>query len=125
MGIGHRIYKVKDPRAAILQELIPPYIESRCGEEVKSLYATALRLEEVLAARLGEKGLFANVDFYSGIALEALKIPSDLFTVVFAMARIAGWCAHWLEQIGANRLFRPGQDYIGDHTRPYVPIEKR
>ena len=125
MGIGHRIYRVKDPRASILQELIPTYIEHRCGEEVKCLYATALRLEEVLCQRLGEKKLFPNVDFYSGIALEARRIPSDLFTVVFAVSRIAGWCAHWLEQIGANRLFRPSQEYIGDHNRRYVPIEKR
>jgi citrate synthase len=125
MGIGHRVYKVKDPRAGILQELIPELIERRSGEEVKTLYNTALRLEEVVKKRLGDRKIYPNVDFYSGIVLEALGIPIDLFTAMFAMARSAGWCAHWLEQVSANRLFRPIQEYIGDHRRPYVLMEKR
>jgi len=125
MGIGHRVYKVKDPRAEVLQEFIREFIESRSGEGVKKLYEIALRLEEVVKKRLSNRGLFPNVDYYSGILLEALDIPIDLFTAMFAMARISGWCAHWLEQVNANRLFRPTQEYIGDHNRPYLPIEKR
>jgi citrate synthase len=125
MGIGHRVYKVKDPRAQILQGLIPELIETRSGEEVKNLYKTALKLEEVVTEKLGDRKLYPNVDFYSGIVLEALGIPIDLFTSIFAMARAAGWSAHWLEQITVNRLFRPAQEYIGDHNRPYVPMNKR
>ena len=65
------------------------------------------------------------VDFFSGILLEMLGVPVDLFTCVFAMSRAAGWCAHWVEQVTHNRLYRPAQEYIGDHNRPYVPLEER
>jgi citrate synthase len=125
MGLGHRVYKVKDPRAYILEEYIPELIERLSGEEIKTLYQIAKRLEEVANERLGTRNIYPNVDFYSGIVLEALGIPVDLFTSIFAMSRVAGWCAHWLEQVSANRLFRPTQEYIGDHKRAYVPIEKR
>ncbi|NLH50838.1 MAG: citrate synthase [Myxococcales bacterium] len=125
MGIGHRIYKTKDPRAELLQEVIPRLLEIQGGEEKQTLYQTALRLEEVVNQRLGQKKLYPNVDFYSGIVLEILGVPSDLFTTVFALSRVAGWCAHWVEQVSANRIFRPKQEYIGDHHRPYVPMERR
>ncbi len=125
MGIGHRIYKVKDPRAELLQQMIPKLLELKGGQEWTTLYNTALRLEEVVNQRLGEKKLYPNVDFYSGIVLEILGIPVDLFTTVFAMSRAAGWCAHWVEQVSANRIFRPKQEYIGDHNRPYVPLGQR
>jgi citrate synthase len=125
MGLGHRVYKVKDPRASILEKYIPDLIEQISGEEVKTLYQIAKHLEEVAAQKLGARNIHPNVDFYSGILLEALGIPVDLFTTIFAMSRVAGWCAHWLEQVGTNRLFRPTQEYIGDHKRAYVPIEKR
>jgi citrate synthase len=125
MGIGHREYKVKDPRATVLECYIAEVVDKLAGEEVKTLFQIAKRLEEVAVARLGDKKLYPNVDFYSGILLEALGIPVDLFTCIFAMSRSAGWCAHWLEQVSANRLMRPAQEYIGDHKRPYVPIEKR
>ncbi len=125
MGIGHRVYKVKDPRAEILEEYISDVVAKLAGEEVKTLYAIAKRLEECTAQKLGSKSLYPNVDFYSGIVLEALGIPVDMFTSIFALSRIAGWAAHWIEQVSANRIFRPTQEYIGDHNRPYVPIEKR
>jgi len=125
MGLGHRVYKVKDPRAYILEKCIPDLMDRLSGEEVKTLFQIAKRLEEVANERLGERSIYPNVDFYSGIVLETLGIPIDLFTAMFAMSRVAGWCAHWLEQISANRLFRPTQEYIGDHKRTYVPIEKR
>jgi citrate synthase len=125
MGIGHRVYKVKDPRADLLQALIPRLLEVKGGVEIKNLFDTAVRLEEAAKVKLAYKNLYANVDFYSGIALEMMKVPMDLFTPVFAVSRIAGWCAHWVEQVSANRLFRPKQEYIGDHNRPYVPIEQR
>jgi citrate synthase len=125
MGIGHRIYKVKDPRADLLQETIPQLLALKGGEEWQTLYHTALRLEEVVNQKLSHKKLYPNVDFYSGIALEILGVPVDLFTTVFAMSRVAGWCAHWVEQVSANRIFRPKQEYIGDHSRPYVPLNRR
>ncbi len=125
MGIGHRVYKVKDPRAVILEDYITDLVAKRSGEEVKTLFQIARRLEEVVAEKLSHKKIYPNVDFFSGIVLEALGIPSDLFTSMFAMSRVAGWCAHWMEQIQANRIIRPTQEYIGDHNRPYLPIEKR
>ncbi len=125
MGFGHRIYKVKDPRAHILEEYIPDLVDRFGGEEVKTLYRIARKFEEVATQKLAARNIYPNVDFYSGIILEALGIPVDLFTAVFSMARVSGWCAHWLEQISTNRLFRPSQDYIGDHQRTYVPIEDR
>ncbi len=125
MGIGHRVYKVKDPRAVLIQSFMKNLLEIIPGEGRKNLYQTALKLEEKAKERLSHKGLHPNVDFYSGIVLDALGVPGDLFTTVFAISRVAGWCAHWLEQIGVNRLFRPIQEYIGDHNRPYIPIEER
>jgi len=125
MGIGHRIYKVKDPRAVILQGYLQKLLKMEGGQELRTVYKTAVRLEEVVGKKLGHKRLYPNVDFYSGIVLECLEVPLDLFTNVFAIARVVGWCAHWLEQIGANRLYRPHQEYIGDHRRPYLPIDKR
>jgi 2-methylcitrate synthase len=125
MGIGHRVYNVKDPRAVLIQDFMKNLLEIVPGEGRKNLYQTALKLEEKAKERLSHKGLHPNVDFYSGIVLDALRVPGDLFTPVFAISRVAGWCAHWLEQIGANRLFRPLQEYIGDHKRHYIPIEDR
>lgn len=125
MGLGHRIYKVKDPRADILEAYIPELLDRISGEEVKTLHQIAKRLEEVANEKLGSRNIHPNVDFYSGIVLEALGIPVDLFTAIFAISRVSGWCAHWLEQVSANRLFRPTEEYIGDHNRPYLPIEKR
>ncbi len=125
MGIGHRIYKVKDPRASITSSFLETFLEHEGGEEFRNLYNTALRLEEVVKEKLGSKNIYPNVDFYSGIVFENLKIPKDLFTTVFAIARVVGWAAHWVEQVSANRLYRPLLQYIGDHDRPYVDIDKR
>lgn len=125
MGIGHRVYKTKDPRAIILQSLIPELLDIFPGEEVKTLYQIALKLEEVVANKLAHKNLYPNVDFYSGIIYECLGIPVDLFTCIFAISRVVGWSAHWLEQVQDNRIFRPTQQYIGDHNRPYIPIKER
>ncbi len=125
MGFGHRVYKVKDPRAHILEGYIPDLVDQLGGEEVKTLYQIARRLEEVTTQKTASRNIYPNVDFYSGIVLEALGIPVDLFTAIFSMARVSGWCSHWLEQIDTNRLFRPSQEYIGDHQRAYVPIKNR
>jgi citrate synthase len=122
MGFGHREYKVKDPRAVILQGLAEDLF-LRFGHD--AMYDVARRLEEVAADRLGPKGIFPNVDFYSGLVYRKLGIPRDLFTPIFAIARTAGWLAHWREQLGANRIYRPTQIYTGSPQRPWLPLESR
>ena len=122
MGFGHRVYKVKDPRATILQNLAEQLFE-RSGHD--EYYDIAIELEKVVEEKLGHKGIFANVDFYSGLVYRKLGIPSDLFTPVFGIARVAGWLAHWKEQLAVNRIFRPTQIYRGLHGIPYVPIQDR
>jgi citrate synthase len=122
MGFGHRVYKVKDPRATVLQELAEHvFAETNRPQQ----YEMAVELERVAAGILGPKGIYPNVDFYSGIVYRALGIPRDLFTPIFAIARVAGWLAHWLEQLKNNRIFRPEQIYVGKHDVAYVPLEKR
>ncbi|MEO0397762.1 MAG: citrate synthase [Cyanobacteria bacterium P01_A01_bin.137] len=122
MGFGHRVYKVKDPRAAILQRLAEQLFEKFGQDEY---YEIALELESVVTEKLGQKGVYPNVDFYSGLVYRKLGIPTDLFTPIFAIARVAGWLAHWKEQIGENRIFRPTQIYTGPHQQSYVPIAAR
>jgi citrate synthase len=122
MGFGHRVYKVKDPRAAILQKLCERLFKA-CGSS--PLYDIALETERVAGELLGEKKIYPNVDFYSGIIYDKMGIDVDFFTPIFAMARVAGWLAHWLEQLKENKLYRPEQIYAGEHGRPYIPIEDR
>jgi citrate synthase len=122
MGLGHRVYKVKDPRATVLQELAE-HVFAETSRPKK--YEMAVELERVAAGLLGPKGIYPNVDFYSGIVYEALGIPTDLFTPIFAIARVAGWLAHWLEQLKNNRIYRPEQIYVGKRDVAYVPLEKR
>jgi citrate synthase len=122
MGFGHRVYKVKDPRATVLQELAEhAFVETGRPK----LYQLALELERVAADVLGPKGIYPNVDFYSGIVYLSIGIPRDLFTPIFAIARVAGWLSHWLEQLKNNRIFRPEQIYVGKHDVHYVPLEQR
>lgn len=122
MGFGHRVYKVKDPRATILQGLAEQLFEKFGQDEY---YAIALEMEQAVSERLGHKGIYPNVDFYSGLVYRKLGIPTDLFTPVFAIARVAGWLAHWKEQLGENRIFRPTQIYTGPRQQGYVSIEDR
>lgn len=122
MGFGHRVYKVKDPRATILQKLAVELFE-KFGYD--KYYEIALEMEKVVEEKLGHKGIFPNVDFYSGLVYRKLGISSDLFTPIFAIARVAGWLAHWREQLVANRIFRPTQIYTGDHNLNYTPIQER
>lgn len=122
MGLGHRVYKVKDPRATILQRLCERLFQA-CG--TSPLYEVALEVERVSTELLREKRIYPNVDFYSGIVYDKMGIEVDFFTPIFAMARVAGWLAHWFEQLRENKLYRPDQIYAGEHNRPYVPIERR
>jgi citrate synthase len=122
MGIGHRVYKVKDARATVLQE-IAEHMFAETGRPKN--YETALELERVCAGIYGPKGIYPNVDFYSGVVYQALGIPSDVFTPIFAISRVAGWLAHWTEQLVGNRIFRPEQISTGKTGVKYVPLEQR
>jgi citrate synthase len=121
-GLGHRIYKTKDPRATLLQKLYSELTE-RFGED--PTYLIAQKIEELSKATLGAKGVCPNVDFYSGIVYRKLGIDTDIFTPIFAIARVAGWLAHWREMIGNTRIYRPNQIYTGKHGQPYVPMDER
>jgi citrate synthase len=116
-GFGHREYKVKDPRATIEQGLIDELFE-RFGRA--AVYDTAVELEEQMKSLVGDRGLYPNIDYYSGIVYEMLGLPTDLFTPMYAVARVAGWLAHLLEQIANNRMFRPSQVFEGHTDRPYI-----
>lgn len=122
MGFGHRVYKVKDPRATILQNLAEQLFE-KFGHD--KYYDIAVELERVVEEKLSQKGIYPNVDYYSGLVYRKLGIPTDLFTPIFAIARVAGWLAHWKEQLAENRIFRPTQVYSGLHDASYIPIEQR
>lgn len=119
MGFGHRVYKTMDPRARILKEMAKNFIQS---EDEKMQFETLQRIEDTMRR---EKNLYPNVDFYSGLALNHVGIPSYLFTPVFAVGRTPGWLAHVLEQYSDNRIIRPRAEYTGKTRLEYVPIEKR
>lgn len=123
-GMGHREYKTKDPRAIILQGLVKKFMQDR-GGDVNPMFELAQVVEGVCEDRLGKKGVYANVDFYSGILYKEMGIPSDQFTAIFAIARTVGWLAHWREQLADNRIFRPTQVYIGHSIRPYEEMKNR
>lgn len=122
-GMGHREYKTKDPRAIILQKMVVEWAEKKGN--LSPMFETALALEEACEAVLGPKGVYPNVDYYSGILYSEMGIPSDQFTPIFAVSRIAGWMAHWKEQLSDNRIFRPTQIYTGHPPRPYVSLDQR
>ena len=120
MGIGHRVYKVLDPRAPVLRRMAVQ-LSNEIGEP--KWIAMSERIAELM---LEKKGLYANVDFYSATVYYSLGIPTDLFTPIFAISRAAGWTAHILEQLSDNRLYRPLSEYVGDPPgRRFVPIEQR
>ncbi|HTP54122.1 MAG TPA: citrate/2-methylcitrate synthase [Thermoplasmata archaeon] len=119
MGFGHRVYKVEDPRATILREWSRKIGESRGNLRY---YELLRRVEEVV---LREKGLYPNVDLYSGSVYSLMGIPHDLFTPVFAASRVAGWTAHVLEEYRDLRLIRPTAKYVGATDLPYEPIARR
>ena len=126
MGFGHRVYKVRDPRAQVLSEAAERLAAlSGDGE----LLALAREVERVAVRVLGEekpgRDLYANVELYAALILHAVGIPAELFTPTFAAARAAGWTAHILEQRADNRLIRPESIYVGPRDRRFVPVEAR
>jgi citrate synthase len=128
MGFGHRVYKNFDPRAKIIREMCHKVL-GRLGQTDNPLFELALRLEEIALKDeyFISRKLYPNVDFYSGVIYSALGIPRSMFTVMFAIARTAGWVAHWQEMIAdpAMKIGRPRQLYTGPVQREYVEIAKR
>ena len=128
MGFGHRVYKNFDPRATIIREMCHKVL-AKLGSADTPMFDLALRLEEIALKDefFIERNLYPNVDFYSGLIYRRLGIPTSMFTVMFAIGRSVGWCAHWREMISdpQGRISRPRQLYTGPTERDYVPIEKR
>ncbi len=124
LGFGHRVYKTYDPRARILGPLAK-YL-SRSHPEVRPLYRVAEALEKEVVRSLGaQKGIFPNVDFYSGLVYKALGVPSEMFTPLFAVSRVSGWTARVAEYLEHNRIFRPRAVYVGEFGKQYVPLDDR
>ena len=127
MGFGHRVYKNFDPRAQMLQKVAEELVPQLCGND--PLLDIARRLEEIARSDpyFIERNLYPNVDFYSGILLRAIGIPTNMFTVIFAIGRLPGWIAQWWEQNQAptSRIARPRQIYTGRTEAHYIPMEQR
>ena len=119
MGFGHRVYKTEDPRATHLRRL-----SKSIGELVGNTtwYEMSMAMEQIV---LEVKGLYPNVDFFAASVYHSLGIPTDLFTPVFAISRMAGWTAHVIEQHADNRLIRPDSEYVGERDQKWVPIDER
>ena len=122
MGVGHRVYKFFDPRSRVLRD----YAALVAGKQGKSHYYQILeQVEETVVARLSGKGIYPNVDFYSGVVYSDLGIKKEFFTPIFALARISGWTASVLEYTKANKLLRPLALYTGQSDQPLTPIAER
>jgi citrate synthase len=128
MGFGHRVYKNYDPRAKIIREVCYQVLE-KLADSNNPLFELAMRLEEIASKDeyFLEKKLYPNVDYYSGIIYRALGIPDNMFTVMFAIARTAGWVSHWMEMLDdpRHRIGRPRQLYQGATHRDYVALGDR
>ncbi|MCR9119726.1 MAG: citrate synthase [bacterium] len=127
MGFGHRVYKNRDPRAIIIKKACDKLLAKM--DVVDPLFEIAQKLEEVALndEYFIKRKLYPNVDFYSGVIYRAIGIPVHMFTVLFAMGRLPGWIAHWVEmhESSSKRICRPRQIYDGPTERPFVPVEER
>jgi citrate synthase len=127
MGFGHRVYKNFDPRATIIREMCHKVLAELGVDD--PMLEVAMRLEEAALKDeyFVQRKLYPNVDFYSGLIYKALGIPTEMFTVMFALARTSGWVSHWLEQQvdPEAKIGRPRQIYTGATPRDYVPFDKR
>jgi citrate synthase len=119
MGFGHRVYKTEDPRATHLRQMSEELARAS-GDD--TYYRMSRRMEETV---LAEMGLYPNVDFFAATVYHYLQIPTDLFTPVFSVSRMAGWTAHIMEQHADNRLIRPDSEYIGEHGLSWTPLDER
>jgi citrate synthase len=128
MGFGHRVYKNYDPRAKVMQKTCHEVLDV-LGKRDEPLLQVAMELERIALSDpyFVERKLYPNIDFYSGITLSAMGFPSEMFTVLFALARTVGWIAQWKEMIEdpSQKIGRPRQVYTGPTIREFVPIEKR
>ena len=128
MGFGHRVYKNYDPRAGVLKESADDVL-ALLGQKNNPKLAIAKELERIALndEYFAQRKLFPNVDFYSGIILEAMGIPTTMFTAIFAMARTVGWVAQWNEMLEdpEQKIGRPRQLFTGPPERRYVPIKER
>ena len=128
MGFGHRVYKNYDPRAKVMQKTCHEVLEV-LGKHDDPLLKVALELERIALSDpyFIDRKLYPNIDFYSGITLNAMGFPSEMFTVLFALARTVGWIAQWKEMIEdpSQKIGRPRQIYTGPAERQFVPIEQR
>ena len=126
MGFGHRVYKNIDPRAKVMRESCHEVLQELQLDD--PLLDVAMELERIALSDpyFAEKKLFPNVDFYSGIVLKAIGIPTNMFTCIFALARTVGWISHWHEMMSqpGQKIGRPRQLYTGETERPYTPIQK-
>ncbi len=122
MGFGHRVYKAYDPRARILKKYAE-MLAKETGQE--NLFNTALEVEKVMIELLGKKGIFPNVDFYSGQVYHMLGVPTDIFTPIFAISRTSGWIGHVFEYWEENVLIRPRALYVGPMEAKYIPLDER
>jgi citrate synthase len=128
MGFGHRVYKNYDPRARIIRKMCHEVL-AKLGDANDPAFELALKLEEIALNDdyFIERKLYPNVDFYSGLIYKAIGIPTNMFTVMFAIARTVGWVAQWMEMIGEDnqRIGRPRQLYTGPTMRDYIEIGNR
>jgi citrate synthase len=124
MGMGHRVYRAKDPRSIVMEEFL---VELSKRKQNTRSYDILKTVEKTFRERMEEKGkpIYPNVDFFSGAVYDLLGIPKILFTPIFAVSRVAGWLAHILEQRSDNRLYRPKSLYVGTEPREWVPLDKR
>jgi citrate synthase len=128
MGFGHRVYKNYDPRAKVMREICHEVLET-IDSSKNPIFKLAMKLEKIALEDeyFIEKKLYPNVDFYSGITLSAMGIPTNMFTVIFALARTVGWTTNWLEMMNdpESRLVRPRQIYTGPTERDVTPMDAR
>jgi len=122
MGFGHRVYKAKDPRAVILEEMSEE-LARRSGDT--KWFEMSRIVERTFQPYVAAKGVYPNVDFYSASTYHMMGIPDDLFTPIFACSRIVGWTAHIISQYANNRIFRPSSDYNGPMNQKWAPLDQR
>jgi citrate synthase len=122
MGVGHAVYKFFDPRSRVLKEYAA-VVASKHGKSLE--YETLEAVENVVVERLGSRGIYPNVDFYSGVVYSDLGLPKSYFTPIFALSRVSGWMASILEYTRKNSILRPTANYIGPDEAHWVPLEQR
>ena len=129
MGFGHRVYKVRDPRAELLSDAADVMAQNTGDQNVVNLLALTKAVEDTTVKVLAElkpgRDLYANVELYAALILHAVGVPSELFTPIFAIGRTSGWTAHMIDQLEDQRLIRPASVYVGPRDLKFVPMHER